>query len=82
VNTLSARKKSTPIVTPTPIPTLAPVDRSLCFNVLGGVVLCCGLSEFGLDVLELGLDALELGLDILGSGVDVLEFGAGLAKIP
>jgi hypothetical protein len=62
-------------VTPTPIPTLAPVDRPLYFNVLEDVLLCCGLSEFGLDVLELGLDALELGLDVLGSEVDVLEFG-------
>ncbi|KAH8778109.1 hypothetical protein BGZ57DRAFT_1004380 [Hyaloscypha finlandica] len=80
VNTLSARKKSTPIVTPTPIPTLALVDRPLCFSVLGGVVLCCGLSEFGLDVLELGLGALELGLDVLGFGVDVLEFGFGVLE--
>jgi hypothetical protein len=62
-------------VTPTPIPTLAPVDRPLYFNVLEDVLLCCGLSEFGLDVLELGLDALELGPDVLESEVDILEFG-------
>jgi hypothetical protein len=78
VNTLSARKKITLIVTPTPILTLALVDKPLCFSVLGDVVLCCGLSKFGLDVLELGLGALELGLDVLGFGVDMLEFGFGV----
>ena len=67
-------------MTPTPIPTLALVDRPLCFSVLGGVVLCCGLSEFGLDVLELGLGALELGPDVLGFWVDVLEFGFGVLE--